>query len=170
MRVLRRKSLVVTVFAAAALAAASTAWAGGRHHGHGGYSRVSWGVSVGVGGPYWGYGPPPGYYHPAYGPPFAGSVGINYFGGRYGVSLAVPLYFGPRYAPPPVPVAMPVPVPVAGRQAPPAPAQQLPPGCLQTREYQTEIVVGGERVPAYGTACLQRDGSWKMLSGPIAAN
>lgn len=33
--------------------------------------------------------------------------------------------------------------------------------CLQEREYQTTIVVGGKNVPAYGTACLQPDGSWK---------
>jgi hypothetical protein len=35
-----------------------------------------------------------------------------------------------------------------------------PSTCLMTREYQTEIVVGGELVPAYGQACLQPDGSW----------
>jgi surface antigen len=29
-----------------------------------------------------------------------------------------------------------------------------------TREYQTEILVGGELVPGYGQACLQPDGSW----------
>ena len=34
--------------------------------------------------------------------------------------------------------------------------------CLQEREYQTTITVGNEVVPAYGTACLQPDGSWKF--------
>jgi hypothetical protein len=42
----------------------------------------------------------------------------------------------------------------------------LPPAinssCLQTREYQTTIIVGGKRVPAYGFACLQPDGSWRQ--------
>ena len=33
--------------------------------------------------------------------------------------------------------------------------------CLQEREYQTTVVVGGKNVPAYGTACLQPDGSWQ---------
>lgn len=33
--------------------------------------------------------------------------------------------------------------------------------CLQEREYQTTVVVGGQNVPAYGTACLQPDGSWR---------
>lgn len=40
--------------------------------------------------------------------------------------------------------------------------------CLQTREYQTTIEVGGQVVPAYGQACLQPDGSWKHGS-PTAA-
>ncbi len=32
--------------------------------------------------------------------------------------------------------------------------------CLQEREYQTKVIVGGRTVDAYGTACLQPDGSW----------
>lgn len=36
--------------------------------------------------------------------------------------------------------------------------------CLQTREYQTVVVIGGLEREAYGTACLQQDGSW--LRGP----
>jgi hypothetical protein len=34
--------------------------------------------------------------------------------------------------------------------------------CLQTREYTTTVEVGGRTVPAYGTSCLQADGSWKL--------
>ncbi len=34
--------------------------------------------------------------------------------------------------------------------------------CLQTREYQTRIVIGSRNVDAYGTACLQTDGSWSF--------
>jgi hypothetical protein len=33
--------------------------------------------------------------------------------------------------------------------------------CLQEREYTTVVEVGGRNVDAYGTACLQPDGSWK---------
>jgi hypothetical protein len=33
--------------------------------------------------------------------------------------------------------------------------------CLQQREYQTKIMVGGKQVQGYGTACLQPDGSWR---------
>jgi hypothetical protein len=37
--------------------------------------------------------------------------------------------------------------------------------CLQEREYQTTVIVGGREVDAYGTACLQPDGSWQR--GPV---
>jgi hypothetical protein len=39
--------------------------------------------------------------------------------------------------------------------------------CLQEREYQTKVIVGGKEVDAYGTACLQPDGSWRR--GPAQA-
>jgi len=32
--------------------------------------------------------------------------------------------------------------------------------CLQEREYQMQVMVGGKEAQAYGTACLQPDGSW----------
>lgn len=32
------------------------------------------------------------------------------------------------------------------------------------REYQQEVVVGGDRQQSYGTACRQPDGSWKIQS------
>lgn len=31
------------------------------------------------------------------------------------------------------------------------------------REYQTTVMVAGERQSAYGTACQQPDGSWKVI-------
>ncbi len=33
--------------------------------------------------------------------------------------------------------------------------------CLQTREYTTTMVIEGRTVEAYGTRCLQADGSWR---------
>lgn len=33
--------------------------------------------------------------------------------------------------------------------------------CLQTREYTATMVIEGETVEAYGTKCLQPDGSWR---------
>lgn len=47
----------------------------------------------------------------------------------------------------------------APQTAPPA-ASGAPATCVMTREYQTEISVGGQVVPGYGQACLQPDGSW----------
>ncbi len=34
--------------------------------------------------------------------------------------------------------------------------------CLQIREYQTIITVGGEEREAYGDACLMPDGNWRL--------
>lgn len=31
------------------------------------------------------------------------------------------------------------------------------------REFQTEVMIGGERQDGYGTACRQADGSWKII-------
>lgn len=33
------------------------------------------------------------------------------------------------------------------------------------REYQTKITVDGKLVPAYGTACRQPNGDWKLVGG-----
>jgi surface antigen len=33
----------------------------------------------------------------------------------------------------------------------------------QCREFQQTIIVGGKPESGYGTACLQRDGSWKIV-------
>jgi len=54
---------------------------------------------------------------------------------------------------------------------PPAPEsyRQGSGSCLQEREYQTTVIVGGRSVDAYGTACLQPDGSWTR-SPPRVAN
>lgn len=84
------------------------------------------------------------------------------------------------YAPPPVIYAPPPPVVY---QAPPvyvpaypsaypstAPLQAVPTGpAYQTssgqycREYQAQVIVGGGVQSSYGTACLQPDGSWRVV-------
>jgi len=54
--------------------------------------------------------------------------------------------------------------------APPAPREPLagarPPAasgaCLQEREYRTVIRIDGEPVEAWGIACLQADGAWRL--------
>ena len=64
-----------------------------------------------------------------------------------------PVYYGPpvAYAPPPV-VYAPEPF-VAGA----APADR------QCREYQTTSTVDGQQQQIYGTACLQPDGTWRIV-------
>ena len=42
--------------------------------------------------------------------------------------------------------------------------------CLQEREYQMKVIVGGRTVDAYGTACLQPDGSWSRGPAKLAAH
>ncbi len=165
------RTILITIGLLAALAAAPAQ--ADRYHGHGssrghdyghhhrGYSR-GWSGYGGFYAPsYWGgYGP--GYYGPSY-----GSLGLGYaWGGRhdaYGLSLSLPLYFGSRYDDYPPPRYQ------SFRDLEPQPAVRTAaaPACRQTREYTTEITIGDQVMPAYGTACLQADGSWKIISGPI---
>jgi len=160
------------VLLSAVLLAAAPAWAGSHHHSHG-HSSYSVGLNWAYPPSYWGgyypaYGPG---YGPAYGPGYGPAWGPSYLslgygygghGSSYGLSFSIPLYIGRRYAPQPPPPAQ----PPAGR----AVVSQVSPDCLQVREYQTQIVVGGRTVPAYGDACLQPDGSWKEVTGPFAAD
>jgi len=41
--------------------------------------------------------------------------------------------------------------------------------CLQEREYQNKVIIGGRTVDAYGTACLQPDGSWRYGPAQVAS-
>ena len=66
-------------------------------------------------------------------------------------------FFGaPVFAP--VPVAFYPPTPYPSYLY--APMEGYP-GCYQ---YQTTIVVNGQLAPAWGTACLQPDGTWRVVS------
>ena len=169
MRKPRHMQYLTVLLAAVLLAGVTSAWAGGpRHHGHHhGHSGISWGSGIGYPSPWWpAYRPAYGYYPaPGYGPGYAGSIGIGYgSGGHHGgwsVGLTLPLFFGQRYAPPPPAVIVP---------SMQATARQPTVDCLRLREYQTEIVIGGRTVPAYGDACLQPDGSWVHVTGPFAAD
>ena len=76
-------------------------------------------------------------------------------GSHFAFGLSLPLTVTP---PPRVYYVEPPPVTVV--TPPPASAE---PDCLQTREFSTRIIIDGQEVDAYGTACLQPDGSWKQL-------
>ncbi|XEY21973.1 hypothetical protein ABMY26_33055 [Azospirillum sp. HJ39] len=109
-------------------------------------------VSVGIGvGPIF---PAYGYYHPHryYAPPY-----------RYYAPPPVVQYYAPPpvvYAPPPV-VYAPAPAPMAVDPAGPAYYSR---NGQQCREYQSSAVVGGRSQPVYGTACLQSDGTWRIVN------
>ncbi|CAO3439385.1 Putative transmembrane protein [Azospirillum endophyticum] len=104
-------------------------------------------VSVGIGvGPIF---PAYGYYHPY----------------RY---YAPPPPVVQYYAPPPVVYVPPSPV---VQYAPPSPVGVDPAGPVyysrsgqQCREYQSRAMVGGRSQPVYGTACLQSDGTWRIVN------
>lgn len=76
-----------------------------------------------------------------------------------GDAVNQPKYVTPSYQP-----AVVYPAATSTVTYPPANQGQ---SCLQEREYQTKVIVGGRQVDAYGTACLQPDGSW--LRGPAQA-
>jgi hypothetical protein len=54
--------------------------------------------------------------------------------------------------------------------AQPVPMQRLPktdPNGTYCREYQQMVVVAGRQQESYGTACMQPDGSWKILPSNV---
>lgn len=122
------------------------------------------------------YGPPPGYHHHDRGGDVALGVGLGVLGlGLTAAMLAPP---APRYYAPPPPVyyAPPPPPPVYYAPPPPPPVYYQPPAMAanpasesyfdedgrQCREYQTTVRVGGRVRQAYGTACLEEDGTWRV--------
>jgi hypothetical protein len=78
---------------------------------------------------------------------------------HFGVPVAVgaPVYYPPPvyYYPPPV-YYYPPPT------YPPLPSATTAPQ-QNCREYQTTTIIGGRPQPAYGTACLQPDGTWRVV-------
>jgi hypothetical protein len=100
----------------------------------------------------------------------------------YGAPLYHRHYYGPpvvMYAPPPVVVyrAAPgyyAPPPATFYTPPPAyaqaPVDAMPASPVYTdsygrqcREFQSTVTVGGAPQPSFGTACLQPDGSWRIV-------
>ncbi len=90
-----------------------------------------------------------------------------------GVPLYHPYYYPPPYYyyPPPVVYAPPPPPPPVV-YAPPAPAvavnpasnEYVAPNGQTCREYQSTVIVDGVQQPSHGTACLQPDGSWRIVN------
>lgn len=110
----------------------------------------------------------------------AGMAGTAQARGGVSVWVGAPIVVGPPayyYPPPPVVYAPPPPVvyapppPVVYAPPPPAPVVSAAPASApyvasngQTcRQYQTTIMIDGQAQPSYGTACLQADGTWRVV-------
>lgn len=71
----------------------------------------------------------------------------------YGVPVVpAPVYGGPIYG-----------APVYGVPVVPAPAY----GGSYCREFQTQVKIDNKLQPAWGTACLQPDGTWQFVDHPV---
>ena len=134
-------ALAVFITAVAVLLPPAT-YAGDRHH----YSRHNYGHH------YRGYNHRHGHHYRGH--------GVN-----FGFSLLFPLgyYSRPYYEPPPRVYYVPVqPQPtVTQRSYAQTPTPSKSDYC---REYTRKIIIDGEESTAYGTACLQEDGRWRIIN------
>ena len=83
-----------------------------------------------------------------------------------GVPLFAPVLPAPVYYPPPPPPVYYAPAPSPVYYAPPAaaaPAVTAAPARSDCRQYSTTTVIDGQPRQAFGTACLQPDGSWRIV-------
>lgn len=113
-------------------------------------------VSIHLG---YGYGNPYGHYrHRGYGYPYGYRYG---YGHSYGYPSYRPsyTYVRPYYADQEYARSRSAPPPAA-----PAAAAQPPFDTSFCREYTRQIVIDGEEQTAYGTACRQSDGTWRILN------
>lgn len=72
-----------------------------------------------------------------------------------------PVYAPPVYTPPPVYRAPYEPSYQTAPYDPYAPAQYSSAYC---RQYSGNLNIGGVRQPSYGTACMQPDGTWRIVN------
>jgi hypothetical protein len=108
----------------------------------------------------------------------AAARGFVHFGFGFPVGPAYypppPVYYGPPpvyYAPPPVYYSEPPAYYAPPAYAPPtsyapppyAPEAAQAPNGPQCREYTTTSIVGGQPQQVVGTACLQADGTWRIV-------
>ncbi|MDD5586019.1 MAG: hypothetical protein PHY92_03555 [Alphaproteobacteria bacterium] len=115
-----------------------------------------------------------GVVQPAFARPHHSHFGV-YIGGGYGpywgsYGYPYPPYYPPRaiYVPPPVVYAPPPVVYAAPPVASAVPADQTSPTYTDSygrtcREYQAKSSIAGEMRDVYGTACLQPDGTWRIV-------
>ena len=146
MRIRRYVNLAIVIFVIGTIFLPST-YAGGRyhgsrhghHHGYGYYSGSS--INIGLGflfSPF------------AYGYPYSYPYGYPY--GYYPYYAPAPVYVVPAERPP---------ARVVTRQTTHTVTREKSAYC---REYTKKILVDGKEEQAYGTACLQDDGSWRIMN------
>ena len=87
---------------------------------------------------------------------------------RASVTLAALICAGCVASPPPPPV-MPMTMIAPPPQAVAAPQAQAAQAGQTCREYQQTITLNGQPQEAWGTTCLQPDGTWKVVSQPSDA-
>lgn len=133
---------VITILVAGIFLSAGS-YADGRHHGHGGSHHWR---GHGWGGHYYG------------GDSFSLGLGFVFPLYSYGYPYDYPVY-GPPYYPAPAQVPPSASLP---DQAPYTVSQEEEPAYC--REYTKKIIVDGKEEMAYGTACLQDDGSWRIMN------
>jgi hypothetical protein len=116
-------------------------------------------------------------------PGSADARGFFRVGVGFGLPFYAPYYYAPYYAPPvyyaPPPVYYPPPAaPAAYAPPPPPPAPYADPpasaapralspqasNTRQCRQYSTTTVIDGSPQEAVGTACLQPDGTWRIVN------
>ena len=88
--------------------------------------------------------------------------GHGFHHGHHGLHFGFGFAFSPYpyYAPVYVAPAQPSPTVVYRQRAQIIPREKS----AYCREYTKKIVVDGKEARAYGTACLQDDGSWRMVN------
>jgi len=82
---------------------------------------------------------------------------------NFGIILSAPALLPPIYRPP-VYVRPPAVIVAPGRiNAIPTTPTYVTPSGNHCREFQSSGVIAGRTQPIYGTACLQPDGSWRVV-------
>lgn len=96
------------------------------------------------------------------GPQPAEAHGSVHVGIGFGIPLAPAYYPSPAYYPA-YPAPAYYPPPAVAYAPPPAYVESPPPPEQQCREYTATSVIGGRPQQVVGTACLQADGTWRII-------
>ena len=82
----------------------------------------------------------------------------------YGYAYPVPYPYGYAYPLDPYPAPVPAYVAPTPMAAAPAGPDYVAPNGQTCRAYQSSAIVNGVQQPVHGTACLQPDGTWRVVN------